>query len=277
MEIKNTWFLVRELDEQTWAINDHGHSLIYLLAGRERALLIDTGWGVGDLPALVSSLTPLPLTVVNTHGHPDHFCGNGAFGLVHVNQADRFLIMSPSPGEITWIKTNMLSSRLPEGIVLDDWRPDPGPVVEDLDDGVVFNLGGRTLEVITLPGHSPGSVCLLERPDRRLFTGDSVLPCVWVHLEESVSLPDFHRNLLRLRERCGPLSGILPGHGNQRRVPLPPGTLDELTAGIGRILSGELVGRPESNFAGEGLRCDFGISGVIYRAAIFPEKSRPRQ
>ena len=47
---------------------------------------------------------------------------------------------------------------------------------------------------------------------------------------------------------------------------LPAGALEEMTVGIGKILSGELIGRAEGNFAGEGLRCDFGGSGVIYRA-----------
>jgi hydroxyacylglutathione hydrolase len=260
----NDWFLVKELDERTWVINDHGHSLIYLLAGRERALLIDTGWGVGDLSALVESLTPLPLTVVNTHGHPDHCSGNAVFGRVHVNRADAFLVRRLRPPEMAWVKTNMFALRLPEGISLDTWQPDPGAFLDDLDDGRRFDLGGRTVEVIALPGHSPGSVCLLERPGGLLFSGDSILHCVWVHLEESVPLAAFHRHLLRLRERGRDVSGIFPGHGSFRRLPLPPTVLEELTLGIGRILSGELTGRPETNFAGQGLRCYFTSTGVIY-------------
>ena len=263
--MKYGWFRVRELEEKTWAVNDHGHSLIYLLAGRERALLIDTGWGVGDLPELVSSLTKLPLTVVNTHGHPDHFCGNAVFGRVHLNRADVNMVRPPAEREIDWIKNNLFAFRLPETISLDDWRPDPGPVVDDLDDGVIFDLGGRTVEVIGLPGHSPGSVCLLERPGNRLFTGDGVTPCVWAHLEESVPLSVFHKNLLRLRERCRGPAAIHPGHGHQRRLPAPAAMLDELITGVGRILSGELVGHPEFNYAGEGLLCEFGTTGVIYR------------
>jgi len=45
----------------------------------DRVLLIDTGWGVGEPSSLVASLTPLPLTAANTHGHPDHFSGTGVF------------------------------------------------------------------------------------------------------------------------------------------------------------------------------------------------------
>ena len=64
----NDWFTTRLVASQTWAIDDHGSDVIYLIAGDERALLVDTGWGVGDLPGLVTSLTSLPLLVVNTHG-----------------------------------------------------------------------------------------------------------------------------------------------------------------------------------------------------------------
>ena len=51
----------------------------YLLLGREKAMLIDTAYGEGDLPALIASITSLPLIVVNTHGHYDHTSGNAFF------------------------------------------------------------------------------------------------------------------------------------------------------------------------------------------------------
>ena len=73
------WLKVRQLDDDTWAIDDHGQDICYLVCGQDRCLLIDTGWGIGDLRALVAELNPLPLTVVNTHGHPDHTFGNWQF------------------------------------------------------------------------------------------------------------------------------------------------------------------------------------------------------
>ena len=68
---EKSWFSTREIGPHTRAIDDCGQDVLYLVCGDERCLLVDTGWGVGDLPGLVASLTPLPVTVVNTHGHPD--------------------------------------------------------------------------------------------------------------------------------------------------------------------------------------------------------------
>jgi hydroxyacylglutathione hydrolase len=263
------WFGVRPLDARTWIINDHGQSLIYLLAGEKRALLIDTGWGVDDLPALVRSLTTLPLTIVNSHGHHDHFSGNGLFaqgaiGSALLNAADRFMAKPIPPRERRWVIDKMLSRRLPRSISLEDWRPAPGSEFGDLNDGDCLDLGGRTVEVISVPGHSPGSVALLEKPGGLLFTGDSVLPCVWVHLEESAPLSGFLASLCRLQARRSEITGIFPAHGHEQLVPHPSVMLDDLTALVERIVAGELVGRPEKTFAGDGLRCDFGTSGVVY-------------
>jgi hydroxyacylglutathione hydrolase len=62
-----------KLNENTWIINFmNGSQNMYLLEGREKALLIDTGWGAGNLRALVEKLTSKPVIVTNTHGHLDH-------------------------------------------------------------------------------------------------------------------------------------------------------------------------------------------------------------
>ena len=93
------WFTTRRLGDRTWAIDDGGSDTIYLIVGDERALLLDTGWGVGDLPALVASLTSLPLLVVNTHGHPDHTYGNGQFAQVYIHPDDEPMARAPVPVE----------------------------------------------------------------------------------------------------------------------------------------------------------------------------------
>jgi glyoxylase-like metal-dependent hydrolase (beta-lactamase superfamily II) len=91
------WFTTRRLGGETWAIDDRGQDIIYLVSGDERALLIDTGWGVGDLPGLVASLTSRPLLVVNTHGHPDHTFGNGQFERVYIHPADARMMGKEPP------------------------------------------------------------------------------------------------------------------------------------------------------------------------------------
>ena len=119
------------------------------------------------------------------------------------------------------------------------------------------------LEVIALPGHSQGSICLLDRAQRLLFTGDSILGgTIWLHLEESSPLSEYHRSLLALRARAGEFDRLLPAHGE---TPLPAGALDDLIAGVESILAGRAAGQEERTFAGDGLRCDFGACSLLYR------------
>ena len=67
---------------------------LYLVIGRQRAILIDAGLGVGHLRAFVENLTSLPLTVLLTHGHIDHAPGATEFGKVYLNSADQALYRS---------------------------------------------------------------------------------------------------------------------------------------------------------------------------------------
>lgn len=80
-QVSERWFTVTRISESVWRIDDHGRDNIYLVEGSEKALLIDTGTGVGDLKGLAASLTDRPVLVVNTHAHPDHCAGNHQFDL----------------------------------------------------------------------------------------------------------------------------------------------------------------------------------------------------
>src|SRR5512144_3125685 len=82
------WLKATTVADGVWRIDDHGGDNMYLVAGRSAALLIDTGLGVAKLADFVKTLTALPVTVVNTHGHPDHAGGNGQFGTVYAPPAD---------------------------------------------------------------------------------------------------------------------------------------------------------------------------------------------
>lgn len=261
------WFRTRQLDPRTWVIDDRGQDLIYLACGEERCLLIDTGWGVGDLPALVASLCPLPLAVVNTHGHPDHTFGNGPFAAVHVPAADLHMVQAPPSLETRrWIAGGLLPKPLPPGFDLGTWAS-VLPELLPIEEGHRFDLGGRTLEVVALPGHSPGSICLLDRQARALFTGDSILGGGhWLHLDESLPLSEYLAGLRRVQGMADRFDDLLPAHGSPEGVPLSKQVLEDLIDGVAEVVSGQRVGVETKTFAGDGLRCDFGSCGVVYRA-----------
>lgn len=86
-QTNTSWFTVNEVSEKVWVISDHNIDNIYLIEGKDSALLVDTGIGVADLVSAVKKLTDKPLIVVNTHGHPDHCGANYQFEKVYIHPA----------------------------------------------------------------------------------------------------------------------------------------------------------------------------------------------
>lgn len=227
-------FTTQVVSDGVWHIEDARGGVMYLVAGSERALLIDTGWGTGDLAAHAATLTPLPLLVVSTHAHRDHVSGNNQFSEVYVHTRDLPLM------------------------------PDTDARLIPVHDGYVFDLGERPVRVIGVPGHTPGSICLLDEASRILFTGDSPRPGpIWLHVPTALTVHAFHPGIRRLHALSGEFDVIAPSHGK----PGPPGELlDDLVACAGRILSGELVGQPEESRLGPCLRAEHGTAGILYTA-----------
>ncbi|MEM5872053.1 MAG: MBL fold metallo-hydrolase, partial [Candidatus Aenigmatarchaeota archaeon] len=204
-----------------------------------------------------------------SHGHPDHTYGNSFFKKVYIHKADKpFVSKPPSIETKQWIAVNFLQYTFPKQLVnsinLNTWAAKI-PSLLSLKEGHIFNLGNRHLEVINVPGHTPGSVCMLDKENRLLFTGDTIQNPTWLHLDESLPLAHFHRNLKRLQSRIDEFDYILPGHANLDSLPLPCTIINELVSGIEKILSGEIMGCEEKTFAGNGLRCNFGSTGIVYR------------
>ncbi|MBN1580229.1 MAG: MBL fold metallo-hydrolase [Anaerolineae bacterium] len=259
------WFKTRHIAPQTWAIDDGGQDIVYLLYGQARCLLIDTGWGAGDLPALVASLCSLPLSVANTHSHPDHTFGNYQFDRVYIHRVDAPYVSQVPSLEARQRLVKGLPLPLPQSFCFDSWAASV-PEIVPVEEGFVFDLGKRALEVISIPGHSPGSICLLDRKTRSLFSGDSIHSgTVWLHLKHSLPLRQFRANLEHVRSFGIEFDHVLPAHiPDLDDLPLPKCTLDDLIAGIERILDGQIVGYAEHTFAGDGLRCDFDRCSIIY-------------
>lgn len=134
---------MERMSEHVWCLNGHDPRF-FLVAGEEKALVVDTGYGEDDIRALAAQVTDKPLVLVNTHRHLDHVSGNGQFDQVYAHPAEF--------NEISVFNPNLL------------------PVQE----GFVFDLGGVHAEVIETPGHTPGAVSLLVAEDRVLLAGDNV-------------------------------------------------------------------------------------------------------
>ena len=164
---------VAEIAYRTNAINEYGLDAMYLLAGTEKALLIDTGTGVFDLPGLIAARTELPLMVALTHGHPDHAGGMGWFDRVYANPADFGMALGASYENrrdfARSLDRNPASPVTNADTVVFEKQPEMLP----LQEGDVIDLGGRQVVVYETPGHSPGGLSFLDVRERILFVGDA--------------------------------------------------------------------------------------------------------
>ncbi len=217
------WFEVYELTETVYAIYEPGQFeevISYLALGGERAALIDTGNGIGDINAVVKGLTDLPVTVVNTHTHGDHIGKNHMFDEVAVYDCP-YSRDSAEKGK----SSEYMAHFLDEGMV---WKPlpryfdpegfhvPPFKVTRWLRDGDEIDLGGRTLEVIHTPGHSPDSICLLDRGARLFWTGDSFYPAPIYIYRPTTSLDEFIGSFSKMVDLTPHYDWVMPSHNEPR-------------------------------------------------------------
>ena len=220
---------VIQINQDTWRI-ENGMVRMFLLAGKEKALLVDTGMTFRGVKALAEQLTGLPVELINTHGDPDHVGANDEFERAYVHPAE---------------EPNYRRSRVKNEIV---------PVQE----GDVLELGGRPVEVIHLPGHTPGSIGLLDVNARVLISGDSVQTGGIVMLGAGRSIAQLAGSLEKLADTWGGrFDAVWASHGS---FPLPASFLPELRESAERVLAGEGELSPAEFFGHpvQRLRCGCG-------------------
>ena len=142
----------------------------YLVVGEDKALLIDTGMGIGSLKKEIANITDLPVQVICTHGHPDHVGGTGEFDAFMLWEADNDVCSEMGTQEFRAVDV----SHMPNGENFIKVLQPTGPAPTPVEDGQMINLGGRKLRIITAPGHTHGSICIYDESTGALFTGDNV-------------------------------------------------------------------------------------------------------
>lgn len=266
VNISNAYFKAHKSEDNVWIIKGEFNELMYLVEGTEKAMLIDTGMGIGNLKEFVEGLTSLPIIVVNTHGHPDHGGGNSNFDEVYLNPKDYDLkdimcsyeyrlndLILINNGDINAVPKHIL-----QGLVtLKEYN------VKPLSNGQTFDLGNRKLEVIEIPGHTAGSVGLLDSKNKILFSGDTIIGTpVWMHLEHSLSIEVYLESLLKIKIREDEFEKIFPGH---LPSPISKELLFELIDCAKSVIKGTSKGFDVRTFAGEGLMFSNGSAKIIYK------------
>ena len=212
------WFEVYAVADGVYAIYEPGQFeevISYLVAGDERALLFDSGLGIGDIAAVARSLTPLEIVVLNSHTHYDHIGGNHAFDAILALDTPftRRRARGSTPDAVAeFVSSAWVWKDLPEGFDRDTFRSRPFTISRFVEDGEVIDLGNRQVEVLVTPGHAPDSLCLIDRDKRLLFTGDTFyLAALYTHLEGS----DFERyaeTATRLAGLADDVDALLTAH-----------------------------------------------------------------
>lgn len=222
--------VLRRIDEQVWAI-EQDFVRCFLIVGSERALLLDTGVEPVDLMGIVRSVTDREVVPVQTHGDGDHTANSALFPVIYAHPAEFDVILR--------------------------FRPELDGRLRPITEGDVFYLGGFALEVVEAPGHTPGSICLLDRTHRILYSGDTISL-------EPIFLFGAHRDIRLFRstlDKLRALEGydtIYPCHN---ACPISPEVIPDLMAAV----DGALDGTIES--AGmEGPPLPDGAKPLLYRA-----------
>ena len=205
MTAQNNW---TPIDAHTWIYEDGGVRF-FLLEGTEQALLIDSGMNTHNARDLAQAQTDLPVRLFNTHADMDH-----------VGSLDQFEQFYIDPAELVNLRVSIKAEQ-----------------VLPVYDGDVIDLGGRPLEAIALPGHTPGSLALLDKNNGWLFSGDPIQRDGNIFMFGPMrNLPAYILSLERLRKRKHEIQAIYPSHA---ACPIPPEAIDEVLEGARRIECGE--------------------------------------
>lgn len=263
------WFHVQTRGPRVWQLTEPGHVAMWLVAGDERAALIDTGCGFVPLRPLVTELVgDLPVTVLQTHHHVDHVGGSHEFDDVRIHAAGvEGLAAGLTPERLAGYREYALAQEAAAAVYgdldarffhlqRDEHRPRPLPAcVRDgtwtiagveasgtIADEELVDLGGRTLRALHTPGHSPADLSYELVGEGLLIGGDTVnTGPVYVQNPDS-SVTQLRASLARLAARADAYDRVLCCHF--MRTAVPPSYLATQVAALDALLAGTVVPQP---------------------------------
>jgi len=241
------WFEIYKVVPGVFAIYEPHQAeevISYLIVGTKQAVLFDTGMGIGDIRKVTAKLTSRPVVVLNSHTHDDHVGGNWQFTFIYGMDTDFTRKNGKGSREDAQaeIAPDQLCGDLPKGFNPKTYATKPWRISHFIHDGFKVNLGGRTLEVLSTPGHTPDAICLLDRANGLLFTGDTYYPApIWLFRPET-DLDAYVNSVKRLAALAPELKLVLGAHN----IPVAePSVLPRLVTAIQAVRSGQGAVKPE--------------------------------
>lgn len=221
-----------KINENTWRMEDGGVRF-FLLAGDEKALLIDSGMQVHNAKEIAEGLVNLPIELLNTHADRDHVGSNDEFDSFYMNPAEA---------------SNYYNTNKKTGTII--------PV----SDGDIIDLGDREIEIVTLPGHTPGSIAVLDRNNKVLFSGDPIQDGDIFMFGVQREMHAYLLSLEKLENYKDRFDAIYPSHGT---FPVGPELIDALHEGAVRVMNGEVEGTHVEFHGTKIKRYDVGVAAFL--------------
>jgi len=231
-------YRIDRLGEGLWRIQavTGTASTAYLIEGTREALVVDACTGQEGLDRVVRQLVgDKPVTLALTHGHFDHSGGTKYFSRVRLHEADTGLL----PAGVTTPRTYV-------------------------DDGTVFDLGGKKIEVVTIPGHTPGSVAFFDRAGRYIMTGDGIgSTMVWMQIS-SLPLTVYLESVKKLEAMKDGIDELYVGHQEQERVKLTRQYITDMRIVTEKVLEGSIETSPYEMGSRSGRQATYGSARLVY-------------
>lgn len=213
---------------------EQGFVRSFLVEGDKEVLLIDTGVGGGDLKKYVEEITKLPVTVIFTHADGDHV-GNAA-------QFERRLM---HPCEFDYYKN----------------KNEKAVSMEPIWEGDIIDLGSYSFEVVLIPGHTPGSIALLEKEKRLMIAGDSIQRGSIFMFGNGRNFDAYRASMKKLQGRLKEFDTVYASHNV---LSVEANTINLLYTAAGKVMENKVQGKPEERFEGK-VKC-YETDGVSFYA-----------
>lgn len=246
--VSDAWFEVYRVAPGVFAIyepHQYEETISYLISGDKQAALFDTGMGISDLRRLTAELTHLPIVVLNSHTHNDHVGDNWQFHTIYGMNTDftRKNARGSRRDAQAEIGRDQICGNLPKGFDPRTYATRPWKITSYMHDGDRIDLGGRLLEVIATPGHTPDAICLLDRANGLLFTGDTYYPApIWLYRPET-DVEAYAASIHRLAALAPQIKMVLGAHNIPVATPL---VLPRLVTAFEAVRAGKISPAPAS-------------------------------
>lgn len=274
--VSTDWFTVYRVADGVFALvepNQFQEVISYLIVGSKRALMFDTGLGLVPIRPIVDQLTTLPVEVLNSHTHYDHVGGNAEFDrilamdLPYTRGNQRGFAHAALAGEVV---PASFCRGAPAGLDTAAFHTRAWTASRAVSDGDWIDLGGRVIEILHVPGHTPDALALLDRANELLWSGDTYYDApIWLYVPET-DLDDYERSIARLAALAPHVKRLFPAHNT---ASADPAHLELARVAMRRVRSGEMKGEAQD---GNQLIFRFGAFDFLTSKALLDGKPSDR-